>query len=403
MRNLIVEELKQTPITEQKIEIIERKGIGHPDTICDLIMNQISINLSQEYIKKVGVILHHNIDKGLLAAGEAEFKFGGGTIKKPMLLIIGDRATYTINKEEIPVNEIAVDTAKKWIKENLRFVDPENNMKYQVELKQVGEELADIFKRGEEVLGAGDTSAAVGYAPLTPTEKTVLNTEKFLNSKDFKKEFPETGEDIKVMGFRTNSNLDLTIAIPFVDHFIDSEATYFKRKEEVIQAIKNFLTSNNKDFKNFNIDVNTLDQVGRGTGGVYLSVIGTSAEATDSGQVGRGNRPNGVISLNRFASEEAAAGKNPVSHVGKIYNVLSFRIANEIYNKVSGLKEVYVWLLSQIGRPINDPKIAAAQVVLDKGNSLETIKKEIQEILDKELENINSFCMDLAKGKIPVC
>lgn len=379
-------------------------GLGHPDTICDSIMNQISINLSQEYLKRIGVILHHNIDKALLSAGEAEFKFGGGVIKKPMLLVIGDRATYVVNGKEIPVNEIAINTAKEWIKENLKLVDPEKHMKYQVELKQVGEELADIFKRSGEVLGAGDTSAAVGYAPLTPTENTVLNIEKFLNSKEFKKDFPETGEDVKVMGSRINSELNLTIAMPFIDKFIDSESTYFKRKEEAMERMIEFLSENySVIFEKFNVDLNTLDRKGRGIGGIYLSVIGTSAETTDSGQVGRGNRPNGVISLNRYASEEAAAGKNPISHVGKIYNVLSFRIANEVYNKVSGLKEVYVWLLSQIGRPINDPKIAAAQVVLENRAGLDSVKKEIQEVLDSELENINKFCMDLSKGKFSVC
>lgn len=404
MRNLVIEELKQTPTENQRIEIVERKGLWHPDTICDSIMNQISINLSQEYIKRVGAILHHNIDKALLSAGEAEFRFGGGIVKKPMLLVIGDRATYVVNKEEIPVNEIAVNTAKKWIKNNLRFVDPEKHMKYQVELKQVGAELADIFKRGKEILGAGDTSAAVGYAPLTPTENVVLNTEKFLNSKGFKKDFPETGEDVKVMGSRVNSDLTLTIAMPFIDRFIDSEDTYFKRKEETIQAIVRVISENyGSSFENLNVNMNTLDQKGRGTGGIYLSVIGTSAETTDSGQVGRGNRPNGVISLNRYASEEAAAGKNPVSHVGKIYNLLSFKIANEVYNKISGLREVYVWLLSQIGRPINDPKLVAAQVVLEKGTDLNSIQRRIQEILDSELENIDKFCTDLAQGKIPVC
>ena len=404
MKNFVVEELKQVPTYKQKIEIVERKGLGHPDTICDLIMNEISIKLSEEYLKKFGTILHYNIDKALLSAGEAEFKFGGGKIKKPMLLIIGDRATYSINGEEIPVKEIAISTAKKWFKENSRFVDPENHVKYQVELKQVGEELADIFKRKKEVLGAGDTSAAVGYAPLTPTENLVLETEKFLNSKEFKKEFKETGEDIKVMGSRIGNELNLTIAVPFIDRFIDSEDTYFKRKEEVNQKLLEFLEEKySMNFSNFDVHLNTLDVKGRGTAGIYLSVIGTSAETTDSGQVGRGNRPNGVISLNRYASEEAAAGKNPVSHVGKIYNLLSFKIAKKIYNNISGIEEVYVWLLSQIGRPINDPKLAAAQVVLKEGTPLNTVKNGIGEILYKELENINEFCKELIKGKISIC
>jgi S-adenosylmethionine synthetase len=137
-------------------------------------------------------------------------------------------------------------------------------------------------------------------------------------------------------------------------------------------------------------------------GGIYLTVTGTSAEDADSGQVGRGNRVNGIIPLNRPVSSEAAAGKNPVSHVGKIYNVLSHRIANEIYTNVPDIKEVYVWLLSQIGEPIDQPKIAAAQVIMERG-SLPDVEREVNEVIDNELANIQEFCMELAYGKIPVC
>jgi len=220
-KNILVEELNQTPIEEQKIEIVERKGLGHPDTICDLIMNEISIELSKFYLKKFGTILHHNIDKALLAAGEAEHNFNGGKIKKPMLLVIGDRATYFFDDEEIPVEEISISTAKKWFREKMRFVDPEEHVRYQVELKQVSASLAEIFKEKDKILGANDTSAAVGYYPLSKTEKVVLEVEKFLNSKDFKKDFPESGEDVKVMGLRINNTLDLTIGMAFVDKFID--------------------------------------------------------------------------------------------------------------------------------------------------------------------------------------
>jgi len=149
--------------------------------------------------------------------------------------------------------------------------------------------------------------------------------------------------------------------------------------------------------------LNTLDVEGRGIGGVYLTVLGTSADSADSGQVGRGNRVNGVIPLNRPLCSEAAAGKNPVSHVGKIYNLLTHRIANQIYEKVNGLEEVYIWLLSQIGKPIDQPAIAAAQVVMRKGNHIEDVRKEIEEVINFELENIDRFCMDLAYGKIPIC
>jgi len=402
MRNIFVDSLKQTPLEQQKLEIVERKGLGHPDCICDAIMDMVSVRLSQEYLKKTGAILHHNIDKSLLAAGETETRFSGGIVKKPMLLIFGDRATFEAGGVKIPVEEIAIQTAKQWLKENLRFVDPEKHVRYQIELKPGHPELMDIFQRKGRVLGANDTSAAVGYAPMTRTEQIVLKTEKFVNSRDFKKRFPESGEDVKVMAFRKNNDLRLTICMALVDRFVDSESDYFWKKGELSGEISRFVKENT-DFEKVSIDLNTLDVKGRGIGGVYLTVLGTSAEAGDSGQVGRGNRTNGVIPLNRPYCSEAAAGKNPVSHVGKIYNTLTHKMANEVYNRVPGLEEVYIWLLSQIGKSVDEPAIAAAQVVMKGNNSFGNVRKQIQEVIDKELENIDKFCQDLANGKIPIC
>jgi len=400
--NILIEKLKSTPIQEQRTEIVERKGLGHPDFICDSIVDKISVALSKEYLKRFGRILHHNIDKALLAAGEAENKFGGGKIIKPMKMIIGDRATYLVGSEEIDVSSIAIKTTKEWLKENLRFVDAEKHLEYQIELKHASAALAEIFKKEDEILGANDTSAVVGYAPLTQTEKIVLETERFLNSKKFKKRHPESGEDIKVMGLRVNNTLDLTIAMAFVDRFIDSEDAYFKRKEEILEEVIKFVKENT-ELKLNSVKINTLDERGKGESGLFLTTTGTCAESADSGQVGRGNRVNGVISLNRPAGNEAGPGKNPVSHVGKIYNLLSHDIAKEIFSKVDGLKEVYVWLLSEIGRPINDPKVVIVQFIPKNEEDVSRIQKEVDETVQERMANIQSFCKLLAEGKLSVC
>ena len=399
---IVIETFKGKSITEHRVEIVERKGTGHPDYMCDSIMDAISVALSKEYIKEFGTILHHNIDKGLLAAGRADKRFGSGKVLKPMELIIGDRATFKAAGKKIPVAEIAIDAAKKWIKDNLRFVDPEKHLKYRVVLAPGSEELTDIFLRPGKVRAANDTSAAVGYYPLSPTEKVVLELERYLNSKRFKDKYPETGEDIKVMGLRGANVLDLTVAMPFLAPYIKSEKDYFERKEtvhkEMLQFVERF-----KEFKNIEVHFNTLDEKGRGLGGIYLSLLGTSAEDADSGQVGRGNRVNGLISLNRPMGTEAAAGKNPVSHVGKIYNVLAHKIAKEIYEKIEGIKEVYVLLLSRIGTPIDQPQMATAQVLLERGRRINEIAKRAEEIFEQEFSRINKFCMELSRGEYPIC
>lgn len=402
MRRIIVNGLNQTPLEEQRLEIVERKGLGHPDSICDAIMDMVSVRLSREYLERFGAILHHNIDKALLVAGEVEIKFGGGTVKSPMKLIFGDRATFKVDGTEIPVGEIAIQTAKEWIKNNLRFVDPEEHVTYQIEIKPGSSALVDIFKRRGRTLGANDTSAAVGWAPLTKTERMVLNLEKYLNSAEFKRRFPETGEDVKVMGLRDGDKLDLTVSMAFVDRFFGDEKEYFEKKAEVLEDINKFVMDKGT-FKDVNIHLNTLDAPGRGIDGIYLTVLGTSADGADSGQIGRGNRVNGLISLNRPQCSEAAAGKNPVSHVGKIYNLLTHKVANEIYKQVPGVREVYVWMLSKIGKPIDQPAITAVQLITEPGADFDRVRRMVERIVDFELESIDEFCMDLAYGRRPIC
>lgn len=401
MKNILIESLKECPVSEHQVEIVERKGVGHPDYICDAIMEEISVALSKEYLSRHGKVLHHNIDKGLLVAGQVEHKLGGGEVIEPMQIIIGDRATIVVDEEKLPVEEIAIETAKNWFTKNLRFVHPQKHVSYQVELKPGSQELVDIFRRSKGLLAANDTSAAVGYAPLTETERIVLNTEKYLNSPSFKKDFPESGEDIKVMGFRERKKLHLTIAMPLVEKFIDSEKTYFKKKKEILEMVQSFV--NEHTTLDSSVCLNTLDKEGRGLGGMYLAVLGTSAEDADSGQIGRGNRINGVIALNRPMGTEAAAGKNPVSHPGKIYNILTHKIANQVYEKVPGIREVYVWLCSQIGVSIDQPRICSAQLILEPGVSLDSIGRKVKEVIGFELSNIGRFCEELAQGKHSVC
>jgi S-adenosylmethionine synthetase len=401
---IVVELFRGKSVTDHRVEIVERKGLGHPDFICDSIMEAVSVALSKRYREEFGAVLHHNIDKGLLAAGRTEKAFGGGRVLKPMELIIGDRATFRAGGKRIPVEEIAVSAAKEWVRNNLRFVDPEKHIKYRSVLAAGSEELTDIFKRPGQVRGANDTSAAVGYHPLSPTEEAVLALERHLNSRGFKKRFPETGEDIKVMGLRTGRALDLTVAMPLLCRFIKSEDEYFKRKEMVQAAMMNFLGSHALDsFTRAGVHFNTLDERGRGLRGVYLSLLGTSAEDADSGQVGRGNRVNGLISMNRPMGTEAAAGKNPVSHVGKIYNVLAHQAARKIYEDVEGIREVYVLLLSRIGTPIDSPQMASAQVLLERGIKIKDISRKVTSILERELEGISGLCDRLAAGKYGIC
>ncbi|MDE3041272.1 MAG: methionine adenosyltransferase [Nitrospirota bacterium] len=389
-------------LADQPFEIVERKGLGHPDTICDAVMEEVAVELAQAYLKLCGRVLHFNADKGLLVAGQVDCRPGGGHVITPMRLVMGDRATFEWRKKRVPVEEIAERVASTWFRQHLPHVDPFKHLTCQVELKPASAELQSVSGRlGGPV--ANDTSAAVGYAPFTPTERLVFQVEQFLNSTSFKKAFPATGQDVKVLGVRRRDEVALTVAMPLLVSGIRTESQYFACKAEVLKALQSFVKQKAAPGLLAEVTFNALDRRGAGVEGMYLSLLGTSAEAGDSGQVGRGNRVCGVISLRRPASAEAAAGKNPVAHVGKIYNVLAHVLAEQIHRNVKGLRGVTVWLTSQIGRPVSSPQFVMVEVHLAQGVSLASVEPLIGRQVQQALRGITPFCQALAKGDYAVC
>ncbi|AQV02825.2 methionine adenosyltransferase [Desulfococcus multivorans] len=398
---VVIEPSRCKPVGRRRVELVERKGIGHPDTICDAVQEAISVALCRAYQEEFGRILHHNIDKSLLVAGSSTPRPGGGRVTAPMRMVIGDRATTVCGNRRIDVDAVVRATVGEWFRKHLRFVDPTVHLVLQNELKPGSAQLGDIFDR--EVMGANDTSAAVGYAPLSETEALVLAAERFLNSADFKKRYPETGEDVKVMACRRDRHLTLTVATAFVDRFIPDNRTYFSRKAEIKSVLEAHLAERLKTIDTVTVDLNCLDDPARGDAGMYLTVLGTSAEGADGGQVGRGNKVNGLIPLNRPVGTEAAAGKNPTSHVGKIYTLFTHRLAGEIHARVPGVEEVYVWLCSQIGRPIDQPLIASVALSLAAGTTVKAVSTDIEALVRQELDDIHAFTQALAEGAFPVC
>jgi S-adenosylmethionine synthetase len=395
-------ESSRIPSAEEAMEIVERKGLGHPDTICDAVMESVAVELAQAYLKTCGRVLHFNADKGMLVAGQVACRFGGGSVLAPMRLVMGDRATFEWKNKHLPVKEIAERSAYKWFKRHLPRIKPLKDLECQVELRPASEELRSVAERPREAV-ANDTSATVGYAPLTPTERLVFQVEQFLNGPSFKKEFPDTGEDVKVLGVRIGKDLTMTVAMPFLAPLIRKEAEYFKRKELAKRALTSFVKRKVGADVNPHVFLNVLDQLGAGEAGAYLTLLGTSAEAGDSGEVGRGNRVCGIISLRRPASAESAPGKNPVAHVGKIYNVLAQVLAEDIHKKVRGLRDVTVWITSQIGKPISLPQAVVVEVTLAGGTTLELVRPQIRREVRLAFTHIQPFCKALTRGLYAVC
>ena len=398
---MVIESARISP-SQEAVEIVERKGLGHPDTICDAVMEAVAIQLTQTYLTTCGRVLHFNADKAMLVAGQVACRFGGGSVLAPMRLVMGDRATFEWKNKRIPVKELAERAAYRWFKRHLPRIKPLKDLECQVELKPASEELRSVAERPREAV-ANDTSATVGYAPLTPTERLVFQIEQFLNSRSFKKEFPDTGEDVKVLAVRSGSDLNVTVAMPFLAPLIRTESEYFKRKTLAARVLTDFVRRKSASDFFPHVFLNVLDQRGAGEAGTYLTLLGTSAEAGDSGEVGRGNRVCGIISLRRPASAEAAAGKNPVAHVGKIYNVLAQVLAEDIHKKVPGLLDVTVWITSQIGQPISLPQAVLVEVIPRRGMKLEAVRPQIQREVQLAFTHMPSFCKALMRGLYAVC
>jgi S-adenosylmethionine synthetase len=388
------------PVYLQRAEIVERKGVGHPDTICDSLAEELSVALSRLYLEEFGAVMHHNVDKALLVGGVAEPVFGGGEVKVPIEIYLVGRATQEVGGKRLPVEDLAVEVAKTWIRENIRNLDPDRHVIIKPRIKPGSRDLVDLFMRFQrkgEVPLANDTSFGVGFAPLDDLERLVLETERFLNSPQTKEKHPEIGEDVKVMGVRIGDRIRLTVACAFVSKFVSNLEDYLEKRELVHRKVED-LTSQLTD-KKVDVFVNTADDPEGGS--VYLTVTGTSAEQGDDGQVGRGNRVNGLITPYRPMSLEAAAGKNPVSHIGKIYNVVANLIADRVVREVEEVEEAYCYIVSQIGKPINEPQVCDVKIrTLRDARGLE---ERVRRIAEEEISRIPETWRRFLSKEFSVC
>ena len=395
-RNIFIEELKQAPIEKQNVEFVERKGVGHPDSIADGLAEGVSRALCKMYKERYGRILHHNTDEVEVVGGQSAPIFGGGSILEPIYVLLVGRATTEVNGLRLPYRTCALKAAYSYLEKNCKNLDVEWDVTLDCRIGQGSVDLRGLYET--QRLLANDTSFGVGFAPLSETEKITLETEKYINGKLWKT-LPELGEDVKVMACRMGNEIDLTIAVAMVSSKIPDKDHYKSVVEEATQKVTDFAQRFTK--RNLKVFVNTADDYQKGI--YYLTVSGLSMENGDDGSVGRGNRCNGLITPMRPMSMEASAGKNPVTHVGKLYNVLANQVADEIVKAGRGdIVEVHSRILSQIGRPIDDPLAASAKVIYADNVNPGKYEQEVRSIIDGRLANITDLTEDIVTGKITV-
>lgn len=397
-------ELNITPLvlstSELAAEIAEHKGIGHPDTVCDALAERFSVGLCHFYMHQFDGIFHHNVDKALLWGGASKPAFGGGEITAPIEIYLSGRATREVNGVIVPVEEIMQTAAMGFLREEFRWLDPEKHIKLHCLVRPGSADLVELYKRqaktGEWL--ANDTSIGAGFAPLSDLEKAVLAASKELRAAARDPLSPEVGEDIKVMGVRAKGRIRLTVACAFVGRHLESLEHYVERARALRERVRAAASAAIE--KDIEVRVNTGDNPAQND--VYLTVTGTSAEAGDDGQVGRGNRVNGLITPYRPMTLEAAAGKNPVSHVGKLYNLMANRVAHSIVEALPEVLSAHCYLVSRIGHPVRDPELADVHVRTKSGKQPAALAAAIQGIVLRELEQFDDIKNALLQGRISV-
>jgi len=395
-RNIFVEELDTTPIEKQAIEFVERKGIGHPDSIADGIAESVSRALCKMYVERYGRILHHNTDEAQIVGGQSAPVFGGGNILEPIYVLLVGRATTEVGGHRLPYRATAMKAAYSYLQNTCKSLDVEWDIILDCKIGQGSVDLRGVYETKRML--ANDTSFGVGFAPLSETERITLETERFVNGKLGRK-MPELGEDVKVMACRRGDDLVLTIAVALVSPKVPDKSHYVSVIEEFTDKVTGFASGFTD--RNLKIFVNTADDYKKGV--YYLTVSGLSMENGDDGSVGRGNRVNGLITPMRPMSMEASAGKNPVTHVGKLYNILASQVAGKIHAAGRGdVIEVNTRILSQIGKPIDQPQAASAKVIFADGVNKKRYEREIKAIYDEALADISGLTDQIVKGRISV-
>ena len=394
-----------------ELELVERKGVGHPDTLADGVAEAISRAYSNYCREHFGAILHHNTDKTALLGGAAEVSFGHGRLVHPIHVLVNGRLTPSLGDHHIPVHDLIEDSVRSYLKGALPLLDVDNDVEIKrristasspgavhgtTDQQEAGRRfwfaprtLDDLAERHR--LFANDTSAGVGYAPFGVAEKVALVVEGHLTSPEFLAAHPYFGTDVKIMVVRDGTGLHITCCVPQIAAHTPDLNTYLTHRDLARETILQ-VAGQTASGQPVTVAVNTRDDTERRE--LYLTAIGSSIESGDEGVVGRGNRTNGLISMLRPMSMEGASGKNPVYHVGKLYNLAASRAAHQLH-ELTG-RTWAIALVSQSGRDLNDPWQVLAHASGTEGVDTALVRRVVTDVMSG-LEDIQQ---ELLAGKL---
>jgi len=374
---------------QQPVEIVERKGLGHPDTIADGIAESVSVEYSKYCLENFGVILHHNVDKSLVLGGQCDLEYGRGRLLKPFRVVLGGRMSRNFGDREIDIKAIQIKTARDYFQRILSRINVDKDLEFHT-LTSSSSRIPYWFSpRTIDDLPeyrsprSNDTATIIGFWPLSILEQMVLASERYFYKPDQKlrPRFDFIGSDIKIMALRRKQEAELTLCVPFHADKISNQKEYFERKTLIESGLQEFLEEKFDGPLNITLKLNTQDQKIKSENekghGRYLTVIGSALDYGEEGISGRGNRCRGLISSMRPSTVESIYGKNPVYHVGKVYSLIANTIAQQI-----GIQfdcEVTIIITTRNGDPLYSPYNIIVKA------SKKADKKAVQKIITDQL------------------
>ena len=404
--NLIVKE----DLGHTNFEIVERKGKGHPDTLSDTLAEKLSNAYSKYTLENFGAVLHHNFDKVGMMGGKCNVEFGSGKMLKPIRVLLNGRASSKFGNTIIDVKSLLLNETKKFFNDNFPMLNFDTDVRIIYEVSEGSspggvkgheskrhrwfepESLDDLNELKH--LNCNDTSMGCSFYGYSILENIVSTIERTLNSKEYKKNHKWIGSDIKIMGFRQDKKVSITMCVPQLCMQVNSIDEYVKNKEKVRNDVIDIVK---KLYPKVMLDlyINTRDKITKDNTDLYLTFTGSSIEMGDEGFVGRGNRMGGLITPRRFYTMEGICGKNPIYHAGKMYSVVSYIISkkiNEAFNVNCSVE-----MIGQSGQPLANPfKIT---IYTDK----QVDYNKCDQIASEVLDNFNKVSMGILNEEYPMC
>ncbi|MET7344635.1 methionine adenosyltransferase [Streptomyces sp. NPDC005547] len=332
------------------VEVVERKGIGHPDTLADGIAELASIRYSQYCLANFGAVLHHNLDKVAVLGGRARFGDRDGIYDRPVRVVFGGRISTSFDGRVIPVREILEGAAAEQLRaalpgyERITWAarhETTDSSKFPYWFAPRG--LEDLPERPRAF--SNDTAFLVGTSPRTTAETVALLAEAWFRCQ------PWAGSDIKALVIRTGRALNVTVCVPAVAGHLASSA---ELDDAVADTVLTLTAQLRERLDGPVTGVCNTRNTRRGPlSGQYFTVSGSAIDYGEDGLVGRGNARSGLITPGQQAGNEALFGKNPAYHVGKVGGWLVDEAARALAEKTGAPCRVAV--MWRNGDPYPEP------------------------------------------------